>query len=185
MGIAPVRDEQTFDQIYANYNALISAYVQQQVGSPEEAADLVQDIFLKVYLGLASLDRERRISPWLYSIATHTVIDEFRRRKRSIPSSYLPTLDADLVDLQSADILEAVHTRDLLYATFRQLPQSTQVLLRLRFQEDLPLVQIARVLNLSERAAKARLSRAQKLFRASYRALERGGNSGQRRGGRC
>ena len=178
MGTAQIQDTRSFDQIFAEYKTPIFAYVRGRVGNPEQAADLVQDIFVKVYLAWGSLEGGRDLAPWLYRIARNTVISWLRSYGRSTPPLHLSTLATDLEDHLGADMLETVHTGELLHAAWGELPKSFQVLLRLRYDEGLQFSEIARVLSIPEGTVRTQVSRARKAFRASYLALERGASLG-------
>jgi len=67
------------------------------VFDPDEAQDLAQDVFLKVYANRATYTAEGKFSTWLYRIATNAAIDRLRRRRkrRSISLSSMAAVDPD------------------------------------------------------------------------------------------
>ena len=67
------------EQIYTDYKDKVFAYIRNHVNSPEDAEDLCADVFVKVYDKLDTFDESKaRISTWIYSITSNTVIDFYR-----------------------------------------------------------------------------------------------------------
>jgi RNA polymerase sigma-70 factor (ECF subfamily) len=58
-------------------------YLLRRVASPADIDDLMQDIFIRLHQGLASLRDEERFGPWVYRVANSVIVDKARRRTRS------------------------------------------------------------------------------------------------------
>lgn len=71
-----------FEAIFLRFQGPITHFIMQMVGNREQAFDLAQDVFVKVYKALLSgtIIRQRVLPSWLYRIASNTVIDELRRQ---------------------------------------------------------------------------------------------------------
>ncbi|MBI2268636.1 MAG: RNA polymerase sigma factor [Candidatus Blackburnbacteria bacterium] len=78
---AQAGDHEAFEVIFDRYQSAIYNYAYRLTGNREDAFDLTQDTFLKVYQGLPKTQLGLRLNSWLYRIATNTCLDELRHRK--------------------------------------------------------------------------------------------------------
>jgi RNA polymerase sigma-70 factor (ECF subfamily) len=72
-------DRSAFDALVRQYDQTVLRLVLQTVGSPEEARDLYQEAFLKVYRSLHRFRLDARFSTWLYRVVVNVCFDHFRR----------------------------------------------------------------------------------------------------------
>ncbi len=83
-------------EIWEDFNREIHAFVSRRVADPDDAEDLVQDIFVKIHTHIDTLADEERLVPWLYRIARNAVNDYYRGPR---PALDLPdTLPVDSPD---------------------------------------------------------------------------------------
>ena len=73
--------QQVFNQIVHDYSERLYWHVRQMVGSHEDADDLLQDIFLKVWTALPSFRGEAQLFTWVWRIATNETLNWLRREK--------------------------------------------------------------------------------------------------------
>lgn len=165
-----------FERIYQEFNTPIHNYIFHLVGNREQAADLTQDTFLKVYKALPRMDANLKLSAWLYRIATNTARDALRRR-RLIGFFSWEELDHEPADVESADPQETVGTTEQVRGALKRMPRQYRAALMLYTQAGFSYAEIAATLNIAESGVKMYLSRARHSFREHYRALEQGGGS--------
>lgn len=125
------------------------------LGNPEEAEDVVQDVFCRVVGSRTVPDSFR---PWIYRIARNRCLDLIRRRAAKRDNQALPTesqLEADL----TGDLTKLVRgeQRARLHHLMAALPISQREVLRLRYTERLTRAEIAEVLEIPESVVKSRL----------------------------
>lgn len=97
-----LEDQNSFVFITARYKLKLFNYVRRLTNiRDEDAEDLLQDIFLKVYLNLNSFNPQMKFSSWIYAIAHNQVISHFRKIQ------VRPEGHADILDEQLADRLVA------------------------------------------------------------------------------
>lgn len=72
-----------FDELFARYQDRAYAFFCRRTGSEDCAADLYQELFLRIHRARASYDPERAFAPWFFQIARHLLSDELRRRSRA------------------------------------------------------------------------------------------------------
>jgi RNA polymerase sigma-70 factor, ECF subfamily len=163
--------DRAFNAIYEEYRTPVFNYVYHLVGNRDEAADLTQDTFVKVYRALPSRT-DGSLSAWLYRIATNTAYDVLRRRKL-IGWKPLQDLVQEPAAVGSADDPQETYgTVELVRAALRRMPQSYRAALLLYTQEGYSYSEVAKALNISEKGVKMYLSRSRQSFREHYQAVQ-------------
>ena len=156
----------SFDAIFTRYHRAIYAYLLGMVGEVEQAQDLTQDTFLKVYTALARTP-DPALPAWLYRIATNTARDALRRRRRLTWLPFTPGDEERWPD-PAPDLPTRCAAREAVEAVLAQLSPRERACLLLRARDGLTLEEIAQALGLSLGAAKMTLHRAKERFRAAY-----------------
>jgi RNA polymerase sigma-70 factor (ECF subfamily) len=143
------------------------------VGRREDALDIVQEAFLRVFRNLERFDFQYEFSTWLYRIVTNQAIDFLRRRRPSFSTAAHdqdePEIDVpDERSLAPSHALElgeeAVRVRECLAA----LAPHFQSVLVLREMEGLPCTEIARIVGATHVTVRWRLHRGRKLFQEEW-----------------
>jgi RNA polymerase sigma factor (sigma-70 family) len=100
------RNEQAFQWLYENYSAALYGVLLKVVREEEQAQDLLQEVFVKIWNNLASYDRQKgRLFTWMLNITRNTAIDSIRAGKAMSRPSAAQTLSSSdestfLVDRQ-------------------------------------------------------------------------------------
>jgi len=143
------------------YSRKIFNLAYQFSGSPQEAEDLTQEIFLKLYNSLAKYDFERDFSAWFLTLARNYLIDEFRRTKaeKSQRTDFEEfTATAAEVDEPEKGYLKREKV-ELVRAALRQLSTELRTVLILREIEGFSYEEIAERLKLPLGTVKSRVNR--------------------------
>ena len=168
-------DEDAFAEIVNRYRNPITNYVYRFLNDYEEAVDLAQETFVRVYFALERYHTEYAFSTYIYRIATNLAISELRKRKRRKllsltglfqteegneiefqPPDLKPLPDEDLLDNeQSQTIARAIAT----------LPEKYRAAIVLRDVEGRSYEEIANILELGLGTTKSRISRARGLLK--------------------
>ncbi len=164
-------DHSAFAELVDKHRDKIFAYLYRMVGNREDALDLAQETFLRIFSNLRNFQLGQPFKPWLYRIATNLAIDHLRRRRPTI------ALDAPLVDGEPLR-LELVeqgpgpaeqHERAELAAYLAQkvaeLPPNYRSVILLRHGHDLSYQEIADILQVPVSTVKTRLFRAREALR--------------------
>ncbi len=182
---AQAHDEAAFEQIMNLYADRLYNYILRMVGSPTDAEDLLQEVFLRAYQGLPNFDGRASLSTWLYRIATNLCIDHQRKRARRVQTvSYSAWEDEEgeggaweFPDLQTPNPMEAALNHELQqvveHAVASLSPKLKTVLL-LYDVEELSYEEIARVLNIPIGTVKSRLNHARGQVQKHVEAYLRG-----------
>ncbi|WP_457575644.1 RNA polymerase sigma factor [Desulfomarina sp.] len=136
----------------------------------QEAADLTQDVFLRIYERLDSFDRTRKFFSWLYGLAINRARDWHRRNRRircGLSELQWNTPDIENNSFQENKFLEQEEA-EALYGALDSLPDETRELVLMRYRHDLSIRELSAVFNLSESAVKMRIARALKKLRREF-----------------
>lgn len=159
---------------YKLYNPKIIRYLFAKMPTVEDAQDIAQDVFMDALDSIAFLKNEDNVLSWLYKIAHNKMVDFYRRKKvKSIFLSTLPFLQ--LVDKEVHEpefIFEKNKVRDRLEKTFTLLPLRQQKILRLHYEEGIPVKEISVQFTLSFKATESLLYRARQNFKKAYGRTE-------------
>ncbi len=157
-------DMQAFAKLASKYQHMIYNLALKLVGNAEEAEELTQDTFLKVYEALPNFKGESKFSTWLYRIAYNKSLDLLKKRKRKLEvhsiDSY-PNLDIPSLE-NHWDALEFEERRVIIKNAVEELEGADVALITLFYFEELSLSEIAEILSIKENAAKVKLFRARK-----------------------
>lgn len=148
----------------------------------EDARDLVQEAFLRVFRSLERFDFQYSFSTWLHRIVTNLAIDHLRKRRVVAPGHGGADLDdGDEIDFDPrdtrcaapADRLEAQETGRKVRECIAALAPHFQSVLLLREIEGLPCNEIAKIVGATHVTVRWRLHRGRKLFQEEWERRER------------
>jgi RNA polymerase sigma-70 factor (ECF subfamily) len=156
-GEARAGSRRSFDELARRYKRRLFAYLRPRLGSDQDAEDLVQETFLKLYRNIGGYDPACRFSTWIYTAASRLAIDAFRKGAAS-RGRVVALGQADLPD-PSPDA-EGGSEGSGLWDAARGLGPARFRVLWLRYGEDMSIEEIAAVLGRSKIAVRVLLHRA-------------------------
>jgi RNA polymerase sigma-70 factor (ECF subfamily) len=172
---AQAGDRVAFAAIFRQFNARICTYLARLVGDDDLGRDLAQDTFLAVWRALPEIRDTTRFIPWFYRIATNTARSHMRRtrivRWLPWPSGESEPSEAELPFSAAGPEQHAGESELVALALGRLAPQHRTCLL-LQVEGGFTQREIAALLEISEKAVSAYVSRAREQFRRAYRELE-------------
>ena len=141
-------------------------------GNVQDAEDVVQESYVKVFRNLHTFRHESKFSSWLYRIVYNTAVSHSKTKM------WMLDTDAELADVQeTSDFdtekqLDDAERTEMVQNVLNQMPKGDALLLTLYYMEDNPVKEIAEITGLNESNVKVKLFRARKLFKdklvASY-----------------
>jgi RNA polymerase sigma-70 factor, ECF subfamily len=167
-------DVRAFEQLFQQYQKGIYNAIYQIVRSESDAADLTQDVFVRAYRALPRLQSPEAFTSWLYRIAINLSRNHLRDSARARTES-LEFSDGDeegggqreIADT-SADPAAKAQTRDVqdrVRRAIETLSPDHRVVITFHHLDEMPVEEIARILNISVGTVKSRLSRARENLR--------------------
>ena len=144
----------------------------RMTGSPADAADLTQDIFVRAWINLDKYDSEKKFFTWLYTLALNLIRNHLKK-KTLIVSNDAFRPQGDTVDPScGADpaVALAIKQRERrIQELLLNLPTDQREALLLRFFSDLSYDEMAAILRVSQSGAKMRVSRGLMRLRALFK----------------
>jgi RNA polymerase sigma-70 factor (ECF subfamily) len=151
-------DERAFQAILEAYEVPVFNYVLRMVGDRALAEDLTQEIFLRIYQGLAGFSLRCRFTTWLFQVAKNRVLDELRARERK-PHSVVTLEDMPPLEVVDAPP-ERVEAIDAVWRAVALLNPDLKMALLLRDIVGLSYTEIADALEITLATVKWRIFKA-------------------------
>lgn len=144
-----------FEELVGRYSGRLFHFLQARLGSPQDTEDLLQETFLKTYRNIARFDSTYKFSTWIYTTAQRLAVSYFRK-KREIE------IVSEVACAAAGPHEKMVHeeNHENLWQAARTLRQDQYRALWLRYMEDMPLPEIARVMKKSRIHVRVLLHRA-------------------------
>jgi RNA polymerase sigma-70 factor (ECF subfamily) len=172
---AQAGDRAAFDSLVRQYDQGVLRLVLRVAGTPDDASDLFQEVFLKVYRSLGHFRFESRFSTWLYRVATNVCLDHLRRKqtRREVQApaaeegqpEYFHTIADDRPSLDPERALQSKEISRRLQGAMGRLSPRERMVFELRHYEGLKLKAIGEMCGTSEETAKNCLFRATQKLR--------------------
>jgi RNA polymerase sigma-70 factor (ECF subfamily) len=155
------------------------------VGKHDEAEDLTQDIFLKIFKALRTFDRRANFQTWIVSISRNLCIDHYRsvRKERQTIARDVDSNDLQPASTERGPYAAAEHQdlRELLRVALGKLPTTLRTAVVLRDLQELSYQEIADRLGLPEGTVKSRINRGRLELARQLKRLEDKQPAGRRR----
>ena len=172
-------DQNAFGEVVELYKDKVYQICFRMLWDRHEAEDAAQETFLKAFLNIHTYNQNKKFSTWLYRIATNLCIDKIRKKK---PDYHL---DAEIAGtdgmnmyahLASGDQLpeeevESLEVQASIHEAILQLPDKYRAVIVLKYIEELPLQEIADILELPLGTVKTRVHRGREALRKHLRHL--------------
>ena len=159
---AQAADPRAWAQLIEEQQNYVYSVALSVMRRPEDAADLTQEVFLRLCQSIGSYRGETRFTTWLYRVVVNLGLDLLRRRGRAVEAS----LDDEAVDVPDTDplvdpalIADRRETSARVRAALNELPAAYRLALTLYYFQELRYEEIATVLNLPLNTVKAHIRR--------------------------
>ena len=168
-------DDLAWEALVRRYQRRVFAVAYHYMRNPEEARDMAQEVFVKVYQQLNRYEVGKKFLPWMISVARNACIDQLRKRKARPPlqdvsiddrqqlSAAGPTPEEELVDDSR---------KRLLYRALAKMSEANREIILLKEIQGLRLEEISRLLSLPVGTVKSRSSRARIELATKLRVLD-------------
>ncbi len=165
------KEPELFALLVRRYEAALLRRARRILSSPEDAEEVVQDAFTKMYLYADKYHSQEgaTFSSWAYTILNRVAYTKYKAKsiERGRRAELEPEHYESLPDMR-AEFLEDLSVRDEVLAALAKLPETAAKILRLQFIDGKSQEEIAQSEQLSIPAVKTRVHRAKKLFKQAY-----------------
>ena len=170
-------DQHAYTEIVSRYKNLVYSVVLKMLSNPEDANDMAQEIFIKVYKNLERYSPDYKFSTWIMRIATNHVID-YKRKKRSetVPLEEFETVlsasetpESEFIKNENSKILNGLVTN---------LPDIYKIPIVLFHQQGLSYQEISDIVQEPLSKVKNRIFRGRRMLKESLTQMEEGSSYG-------
>ncbi len=175
-------DRQAFAEIVDLYKDKIHSLGIRMLGNFQDAEDVAQETFMRVYANLHRYDDQYKISTWIYRIANNLCIDKIRKRK--VRSNQV-SLDAEIAGTDGLELYDTIkdydplpdqqvlqhELQDKVKDAILSLAPKYRSIMTLKYLEDLSLQEISEIVGLPAATVKTRVHRGREALRKKLRDI--------------
>jgi RNA polymerase sigma-70 factor (ECF subfamily) len=171
MILASFREEKTrelaFTQLVRKYQERLYWHVRRMVVVHDDANDIIQNVFIKVWKSLGNFREEANLYTWLYRIATNETLSWIDQQKKRTSISLSDDDDGSIANrLEAEKGFDANKLEWRLQQAIQSLPDKQKAVFNLRYYDEMPYEEMATVLGTSVGALKASYHHAVKKVEA-------------------
>ncbi len=160
----------TFEEIYLEHNNLVFNLALQYVQNTEDAQEIAQDVFLKVYEKLQTFQEISSLKTWIYRITINTSLDFIKAKKRDKRGFFFSALRIDdpekNISVPNFDhpgfLMEDKEAVSQIFAAINRLPEEQKTTILLMRLEDKTQAETAEIMGKSSKAIESLYQRAKK-----------------------
>jgi len=172
-----LKNEDYFLYIIKRYEDKLSRYIRRISNIPhEDAEDVLQEVFIKVYYKLNDFDRDLKFSSWIYRIAHNQVVSNYRKLKIR-PQRIDLDPNNDLIENLVADLdieteVDQIYLRKKIFQILNQLDDKNKEILVLKFLEEKNYREISDILKKPMGTVGTLITKAKKQFKEELEKLK-------------
>lgn len=161
-------DINAFKEIYHTYFKKVFHFIRRFLLSKEDAEEITQDVFLKLWEKRSVLDISKNISSYLFTIAQHKIIDKYRQyvaaesRIKKIISFRSKTININSTE----QLMDFYELSTIINQLVNELPFGRRTIFKLNREDGYTYKEIANLLKISEGTVEKQMSKALKTLRA-------------------
>jgi RNA polymerase sigma-70 factor, ECF subfamily len=159
-------DEQAFELLVRKFNARLCAFANKFINDPEEAQEIVQDMFIKIWERRDEIDPEDSLKSYIFKIVQNLSLNKLRRRK--VESRYTEIYKLVYIEQYEFSAHESLLARELeehIVDSIGKLPSECRKVFELSRIEGLKYREIAVSLHISVKTVEAQMSKALRSLR--------------------
>lgn len=158
----PQLKEKSFTGIVKKYQEKLYWHIRRMVVVHDDADDILQNTFIKVWNALENFREDSQLYTWLYRIATNECLTFLEQQKRKAATSLNDVEVALSNKIKAESNFDANRLEWKLQLAIQQLPEKQRLVFNLRYYDELPYEQMSKILETSEGALKASYHHAAK-----------------------
>lgn len=157
-------DAQAFTVLVDRYKDLVFTLAFRMLKRREDAEEVCQDVFVKIYKSLYKFKGESKLSTWIYRVTYNSCLDIIKKQKRKhqeISIDRFDSYDIGFIDEKFEKLDKEVREKTI-KACIEALPSEESFLLTLYYFEELTLKEISKIIGISSNSIKVKLFRSRK-----------------------
>ena len=168
--IVKTNDTLLFEVLYDRYASMVYNKCYGFANGADEAKDLTQDVFLRVFVKLASFKGKSKFSTWLYAFTYNHCVNYVTRNtakkieKQSVSSDSIENIGEDIDSTREFESMKV----EQLKRVMELISPDEKMILLLKYQDNLSIKELSQALDIGESAVKMRLKRAKEKLVQKY-----------------
>lgn len=159
------KDEEALKMLIREYRIPLYNYIYRIVYRREDAEDILQETFLKVFKNIERIDFKKNFKSFIFKVARNTCIDFFRKRKNVLPFN-------DEIYEKPDNFYERIKLRGKLERALSVLKKEEREIIILKYIENFKIREIADMLEIPENTVKIKIFRALKKMKKYFEGGE-------------
>lgn len=182
LNLAQSGDRQAFGELVDIYKDKIHALAYRMLGDIQEAEDIAQETFMRVYANMHRYDDQYKISTWIFRIANNLCIDRIRKKK--VRGNRL-SLDAEITGTDGLELYDTIQdetptpeqrfvqqeVQEKVRMAILSLAPKYRTIMILKYLQDLSLQEISDIVGLPVATVKTRVHRGREALRKKLRDI--------------
>lgn len=167
-------DKTSLREYYHNYKSRLLSYILRKVSAREDAEEILQDVFLESLDALRDFTGRCSLFTFICSIASHKIIDYYRRKKiknilfSQLPEDIKPLISQILTPEEEYSLTELKNQIEVVLSTIKP---KHKLIIKLKYIEGFSVIEIAKKLVITSKSVESSLFRARMEFIKQYRLL--------------
>ncbi|MGB5371027.1 MAG: RNA polymerase sigma factor [Flavobacteriaceae bacterium] len=153
-----------FADLIDRYKHMVFTLAVKILRNREEAEEVAQDVFVKVYQSLNTFKGDSKFSTWLYRIAYHRSLDYLKKQGRQLSTSSIDEFTGPQFPVHEnyMDAFDTVDRAAIIKSAIDALHEEDAIVITLHYYEELSLKEISQVMGIGANTVKVRLFRSRK-----------------------
>jgi RNA polymerase sigma-70 factor (ECF subfamily) len=169
-----VTREKGFRALIQKYQQKLYWHIRRMVLNHDDADDVLQNTFIKVYRSLENFERKSSLFTWMYRIATNETLTYLEKNKKYTYDALDDMTEHPAISKLKADpYFEGDELSLKLEEVMQQLPEKQRVVFQMRYYDEMPYKEIAEILQTSEGALKASYHHAMKKIEEHFKSNDK------------
>lgn len=160
--------EKAFSELLSAYQERLYWHIRKMVTSHDDADDVLQNTFLKIWKGLEGFRADSGLYTWLYRIATNEALSFLRQRSARQSNVINDIEELALGRLEADEYFDGDEVQKKLYAVLETLPSKQKLVFQMKYFDDMKYQDIAEILGTSVGALKASYHHAVKKIEKAF-----------------
>jgi len=153
-------DHAAFKELFARYAPMLMRLTMRHLRSRELAREVVQQTFFQMHAARHDFRQDRKLRPWVFTIAMNLVREHYRKKKRRKEAALDEAREPATVEERGP--IEKRQRAQLLRAAMQRLPDSQREVVELHWFDERPFAEVAQIVGSTEGAVRVRAHRAYK-----------------------
>lgn len=151
----PATREKAFTALMRQYQEKLYWHIRRLVVNHEDANDVLQNLFIKVWKNLEHFREDSKLFTWLYRIATNESLSFLEQQKRRASRPLEGEASEQIATLKADRDFDSTKLEWKLQLAIQQLPEKQRIVFNMRYFDEMPYQQMSEILETSEGALKA------------------------------